>query len=131
MFCDKPKISNEIISKKTLALQKGMGPVHNNKMNVKNRKRGLEAIRVVTEVGVKESTRGSTSLQCYSVLSTIAQVLRKMSLKILASCFLMPKSSQTFELYQRVRIYTYSVNDLGLKKFVQKYGIYGHFTVCR
>ena len=31
----------------------------------------------------------STSLQCYSVLSTIAQVLRKMSLKILASIFLM------------------------------------------
>ena len=40
----------------------------------------------------------------------------------------MPYLSQTFELYQRVRIYTYSVNDLGLKKFVQKYGIYGHFT---
>ena len=43
----------------------------------------------------------------------------------------MPYLSQTFESYQRVRIYTYSVNDLGLKKFVQKYGIYGGFTVCR
>ena len=36
----------------------------------------------------------------------------------------MPYLSHTFESYQRVRIYTYSVNDLGLKKFVQKYGIY-------
>ena len=43
----------------------------------------------------------------------------------------MPYLSQIFESYQRVRIYTYSVNDLGLKKFVQKYGIYGDFTVCR
>ena len=70
-------------------------------------------------------------LQCYSVLSTIAHVLRKMSFEILASRFLMPYLSQTFESYQRVRIYAYSVNDLGLKKFVLKYGIYGHFTVCR
>ena len=31
------------------------------------------------------STQNKSSLQCYSVLSTIAQVLRKMSLKILAS----------------------------------------------
>ena len=63
----------------------------------------------------QESVQSSTisSLQCYSVLSTIAQVLRKMSLKILASCFLMPYLSQTFESYMRVRIYTYSVNDLG------------------
>ena len=30
-------------------------------------------------------TRAISSLQCYSVLSTIAQVLRKMSLKILVS----------------------------------------------
>ena len=58
------------------------------------------------------------TLQCYSVLSTIAQVLRKMSLKILASCF-MPYLSQAFESCQRVRIYTYSVNDLSLKKFLQ------------
>ena len=29
----------------------------------------------------------------------------------------MPYLSQTFESYQRVKIYTYSVNDLGLKKF--------------
>ena len=44
----------------------------------------------------------------------------------------MPYLSQTFESYQRVRIYRYSVNDLGLKKFVQKYGIYGqieHYAV--
>ena len=27
-------------------------------------------------------------------------------------------------------MYTYSVNDLGLKKFLQLYGINGHFTVC-
>ena len=60
MFRNKPKISNEIISKKTLTLQKGMGPVHNNEMNVKNEERGLEAIRVVTEAGVKEGTRGSS-----------------------------------------------------------------------
>ena len=44
---------------------------------------------------------------------------------------LMPYLSRTFESYQRVKIYTYSVNDLGLKKFLQLYGIYGHFTVCR
>ena len=60
-----------------------------------------------------------SSLQCYSVLSTIAQVLRKMSLKILAYWFLMPYLSQTFESYQRVKMYTYSVNDLGLKEFLQ------------
>ena len=48
-----------------------------------------------------------SSLQCYSVLSTIAQVLRKMSLKILASWFLMPYLSQTFESYQRVSMYVY------------------------
>ena len=42
----------------------------------------------------------------------------------------MPYLSQIFESYQRVIIYTYNVNDLGLKKFVQKYGIYGHFTFC-
>ena len=47
-----------------------------------------------------------SSLQCYSVLSTIAQVLRKMILKILVSRFLMPHLSQTFESYQRVKIYT-------------------------
>ena len=29
----------------------------------------------------------------------------------------MPYLSQTFESYQRVKIYTYSVNDLGLKTF--------------
>ena len=29
----------------------------------------------------------------------------------------MPYLSQTFESYQRVKIYTYSVNDLGLKRF--------------
>ena len=29
----------------------------------------------------------------------------------------MPYLSQTFESYQRVKIYTYSVNDLGLKNF--------------
>ena len=32
----------------------------------------------------------------------------------------MPYLSQTFESYQRVRIYTCSVNDPGLKKFVHK-----------
>ena len=41
----------------------------------------------------------------------------------------MPYLSQTFESYQRVRVYIYSVNDFGLKKFVHKYGIHGHFTV--
>ena len=60
-----------------------------------------------------------SSLQCYSVLSTIAQVLRKISSKILASLFLLPHLSKTFESYQRVKIYTYSVNELGLKKFSQ------------
>ena len=57
----------------------------------------------------------NSSLQCYNIISTIAQVLRKMSLKILVSWFLMPHLSQTFESYQRVKIYTYSVIDLGLK----------------
>ena len=60
-----------------------------------------------------------SSLQCYSVLSTIAQVLRKMSLKILVSWFLMPPLSHTFESYQRVKLYIYSVNDLDLKKLLQ------------
>ena len=60
-----------------------------------------------------------SSLQCYSILSTIAQVLRKMSLKILASRFWMLYLSQTFESYQRVKMYTYTVNDLGLKEFLQ------------
>ena len=27
--------------------------------------------------------------------------------------------SQTFELYQRIKIYTYNVNDSGLKNFLQ------------
>ena len=45
-----------------------------------------------------------SSLQCYSVLSTIAQALRIMSLKILVSWFLMPHLSQTFESYQRVKV---------------------------
>ena len=31
----------------------------------------------------------------------------------------MPYLSQTFESYQRVNIYTYSVNDFDLKKFLQ------------
>ena len=47
----------------------------------------------------------------------VAQVLRKMCLKILASWFLMPYLLQTFESYQRIKIYTYSVNDLGLNFF--------------
>ena len=55
----------------------------------------------------------------YCVLSTIAQVLRKMNMKILAFLFFMPHLSQTFESYQRVEICTYSVNDLGLKKYCQ------------
>ena len=71
--------------------------------------------------------RSISSLQCYSVLSTIAQVLRKMNLKILVSCFMMPHLSHTFESYQMVKIYAYSVNDLGLNFFSQLYGIYGHF----
>ena len=45
---------------------------------------------------LRVSKLNRTSLQCYSVLSTIAQVLRKISLKILASLFLMPYLSQTF-----------------------------------
>ena len=39
----------------------------------------------------------------------------------------MPYLSQTFDSYQRVKIYTYSVNDFGSKKCLQLYGIYGHF----
>ena len=39
----------------------------------------------------------------------------------------MPCLSQIFESYQRVKIYTQSVNGLSLKKFLQQYGIYGHF----
>ena len=31
----------------------------------------------------------------------------------------MPYLSQTLESYQRIKIYTYSVNDFGLKKFLQ------------
>ena len=31
----------------------------------------------------------------------------------------MPYLSQTFESYQMVKIYTYNVNDIGLKKFWQ------------
>ena len=59
------------------------------------------------------------SLQCYSVLSTIAHILKKMSLKILASIFLNHHLSQTIESYQKVKVYrsTYSVNDLGLENF--------------
>ena len=30
----------------------------------------------------------------------------------------MPYLSQTFESYQKVEVYTYSVNDRGLKKFL-------------
>ena len=37
------------------------------------------------EKGFIAAGQSFSSLQCYSVLSTIAQVLRKMSLKILAS----------------------------------------------
>ena len=70
------------------------------------------------ELPIHFSFFSNSSLQCYSVLSTIAQVLRKMSLKILASWFLMPYLSQTFESHQRVKMSTYSVNDLGLKKFL-------------
>ena len=39
----------------------------------------------------------------------------------------MPYLSQTLESYQRVKIYTNSVNNLGLKKVLQQYGIFGHF----
>ena len=60
-----------------------------------------------------------SSLQYYSVLSTIAQVLRKMSLIILASISLMHHLTQTIESYQRTKIYTYIVNDLGSKRIVQ------------
>ena len=38
-----------------------------------------------------------TSLQCYTVLSTIAQLLRKMKLKNLVSLFLMSYLSETLE----------------------------------
>ena len=38
-----------------------------------------------TECGMAKLLQEYSSLQCYIVLSTIAQVLRKMSLKILAS----------------------------------------------
>ena len=68
---------------------------------------------------VKPRSSNSTSLQCYSVLSTIAQVLRKMILKILASSFLMPYLSQTFESHQSVIMSIFSVNDLGLKKILK------------
>ena len=39
----------------------------------------------------------------------------------------MPYLPQTVESYQRVKIYTNSVNDICLNQFIQKYGIYGHF----
>ena len=55
-----------------------------------------------------------TSRQCYSVLSTLAQVL-----KILAFLSFMPQLSQTFESHQRVKIYTYNVNDLSVKIYLQ------------
>ena len=61
-----------------------------------------------------------TSLQCYSVLSTIAQVLRKMSLKILASLFLCLIYHRPLNQTRGLKyIHTYSVNDLGLKNSLQ------------
>ena len=51
------------------------------------------------------------SLQCYSVLSTIAQVLRKMKLKNLVSLFLMCHLSETLESYQRVKMCPLCVNN--------------------
>ena len=42
-------------------------------------------VRVFSDVLVAFLYFDISSLQCYSVLSTIAQVLRKMSLKILVS----------------------------------------------
>ena len=42
-----------------------------------------------------------------------------MNLKILASGFLMPYLSKTFESYMCVKIYKNSVNDLDLKNFLK------------
>ena len=68
-----------------------------------------------------------SSLQCYSVLSIIAQNLRKMKLKNLVSIFLTSYLSETLESYNRVKICPYNVNNLVLMKVWQQYGIYGHF----
>ena len=52
-----------------------------------------------------------SSLQCYSVQCTIAQLLRKMKLKNLIFKFLMSYLSETSESYQRVKICPYSDNN--------------------
>ena len=54
----------------------------------------------------------NSSLQCYSVLSAIAQVLRKMKLKNLISEFLMSYLSETLKSFQRVKICPYGVNNI-------------------
>ena len=41
----------------------------------------------------------------------------------------MPQLSQTFESYQRVKIYTYSVNDLGLKKFSVIWNLWAFYSL--
>ena len=43
----------------------------------------------------------------------------------------MPYLSQTFESYQRVKIYTYSVNDLGLKNFYSNMEFMGSLQIER
>ena len=70
-----------------------------------------------------------SALQRFSVLSTIAQVLRKMSLKILASLFFMPHLSQTFESYQRVKIYIQCISPWFEEIFTVKWNLQAFYSL--
>ena len=67
-----------------------------------------------------------SSLQCYSCTSFEKNEFENFSILIFYASLVADLS-----IIPEGKIYTYSVNDLGLKKFLQYYGIYGHFTVCR
>ena len=53
-----------------------------------------------------------SSIQSYSVLSTIAQVLRKNEIEKFGILIFMSNVSETLESYQSVQLCPYSVNDL-------------------
>ena len=69
--------------------------------------------------------------QVWYLIVSIPDLCNLTYFEIFITWFLMSYLSQAFESYQRVKIYLCSVNNLGLKKFLQYYGIYGHFSVCR
>ena len=104
--------------------------IHNNKMLLSSKK--LSTLKLIFTSALRpqcisffrvDKSSCPIIVYCYIVASVLlcsiylCTSFEKNEFENFSILILMPYLSQTFESYQRVRIYTYSVNDLGLKKF--------------